>query len=335
MSSANDNGIGLGLDGLGDLSSLLNPTAQVGSASGPLELSLDLIEEDLNQPRLEDNPGFKPELIAEIGETIKERGVKQPISVRDNPEKPGHYIINDGARRYRASKWAGKETIPAFVDNDFVPDDQVIANIQREGHTPREIARLIEMRIASGMSKGEIAKRWGKSPSYITQHANLLKLPPQIAAQFDSGRVTDVTVISELVTAFKKNPDEVAAWLEDDSQELTRGSVKLMREYIEDKKHQRDPSTIDAFTGKTDGEESNNESTDLEPQPKKKKQKSDPDPEKLKKAIVMVKHDERMGRLITSRRPSADGWAWIKYDDDGHEFEADLGTVQLMAVMEA
>lgn len=49
----------------------------------------------------------------------------------------------------------------------------------------------------------------------------------------------------------------------------------------------------------------------------------------------MVKHDERMGRLITSRRPSADGWAWIKYDDDGHEFEADLGTVQLMAVMEA
>jgi ParB family chromosome partitioning protein len=109
MSSANDNGIGLGLDGLGDLSSLLNPTTQVGSASGPLELSLDLIEEDLNQPRLEDNPGFKPELIAEIGETIKERGVKQPISVRDNPEKPGHYIINDGARRYRASKWLAKK----------------------------------------------------------------------------------------------------------------------------------------------------------------------------------------------------------------------------------
>jgi ParB family chromosome partitioning protein len=67
-----------------------------------------------------------------------------------------------------------------------------------------------------------------------------------------------VTVINELVTAYKKNPDEVAAWLADDSQELTRGSVKLLREFLEDKRsHEdgdRDPNTVDALTGKTDAE---------------------------------------------------------------------------------
>lgn len=111
---------GLGLDGLGDLAGLLNeqPAANAGGA-GPQELPLDLIDEDPHQPRTADNPGFSPESIAEIGETIKARGVKSPISVRENPDAPGRYLINHGARRYRGSKWAHKTTIPAFIDNDY------------------------------------------------------------------------------------------------------------------------------------------------------------------------------------------------------------------------
>ena len=49
---------------------------------------------------------------------------------------------------------------------------------------------------------------------------------------------------------------------------------------------------------------------------------------------MLVKHDDRMARLLTNRRPPAEGWAWLKYEDDGHEVEADLGNVQLMALME-
>ena len=123
---------GLGLDGLGDLAGLLNeqPAANAGGA-GPQELPLDLIDEDPHQPRTADNPGFSPESIAEIGETIKARGVKSPISVRENPDAPGRYLINHGARRYRGSKWAHKTTIPAFIDNDYNEADQVIENLQR------------------------------------------------------------------------------------------------------------------------------------------------------------------------------------------------------------
>ena len=330
---------GLGLDGLGDLAGLLNeqPAANAGGA-GPQELPLDLIDEDPHQPRTADNPGFSPESIAEIGETIKARGVKSPISVRENPDAPGRYLINHGARRYRGSKWAHKTTIPAFIDNDYNEADQVIENLQRNELTAREIADFIGRELAKGKKKGEIAKEIGKSPAFVTQHVTLLDLPEPIAEAFNSGRGKDVTVINELVTAYKKNPDEVAAWLADDSQELTRGSVKLLREVLEDKRsHEdgdRDPNTVAALTGKTDAEAGDGEQGPQDDDAKGKKEPKEADPDKLKKAIIQVKHDDRPARLILNRRPPAEGWAWLKYEDDGQEFEADLGTVQLVALLE-
>ena len=126
--------------------------------------------------------------------------------------------------------------------------------------------------------------------------------------------------------------------LADDSQELTRGSVKLLREFLEDKRsHEdgdRDPNTVDALTGKTDAEAGDGEQGPQDDDAKGKKEPKEADPDKLKKAIIQVKHDDRPARLILNRRPPAEGWAWLKYEDDGQEFEADLGTVQLVALLE-
>jgi ParB family chromosome partitioning protein len=328
---------GFGLDALGDLSSLLGDPAANSTGSGPLELSIDLIDEDPDQPRHADNPGFSPESIAEIGQTIKDRGVKSPISVRENPEVAGRYIINHGARRYRGSRWAGKETIPSFVDNDYNHADQVIENLQRNELTAREIADFIGRELAKGKKKGEIAREIGKSAAFVTQHVTLLDLPEPIAEAFNNRRTNDVTVVNELVTAHKKNPDEVRAWLADENQELTRGSVKLLREFLEDKRQQvedsdRDPDTVDAFTGKTDAE-AGAEEQDQKKEPVIKEEKPS-DPDKLKKAIIQVEHDGRPARLILTKRPPAEGWAWLKYEDDGHEFEANLSSVQLVALLE-
>ena len=325
-------GGGLGLDSIGDLSSLLDaPTT--GSGTGPIHLELSIIDEDPNQPRTADNPGFSPESIAEIGATIKARGVKSPISVRENPEQPGRYLINHGARRYRGSKWADKKSIPAFIDNDYNEADQVIENLQRNELTAREIADFIGRELAKGRKKGDIAKDIGKSAAYITQHVTLLDLPDPIAEAFTSGRVNDVTVVNELVTAYKKDPEKVDAWLADENQELTRGSVKLLREFLDDKSG-RDPNTVDAFNGKTDAENDDTGTSDDDKSGSGKKEPKEPDPDKIKKAIVQVIHDERPGRIILTRRPPADGFAWVKYDDDGHEFEANLNTVTLVAIVE-
>ncbi|MCZ2328952.1 transcriptional repressor gene korB [Bartonella sp. F02] len=306
---------------------------------GPLNIPLNLIDEDPNQPRTENNPGFSRESLKELAATIRLRGVKTPISVRKHPKEVGRFIVNHGARRLRASKLAGKDTIPAFIDQDYNEVDQVIENLQRNELTAREIADFIGRELAKGVKKADIAKNIGKSPAFVTQYATLLDLPKPIAEAFHSGRVRDITIVNELVKLLKKEPDEVNAWFADDSQEFTRGSFKILREFL-DQKHlhktdnNRDPNTIDVFTGKTDteiidGEDSQRLRTNIK---EKKQEKQDYD--KLKKVIVQVEHDGRPARLMLNRRPVAKGYAWLKYDDDNQEFEVDLTEVQLVSLIE-
>ena len=329
----------------GRLSGLLNDTAadsviaspldgQAASESSgaPMMIDLDKIHPDPKQPRSRDNPGFSPGSIAELAASFGPNGPKSPISVREHPEIPGHYMINHGERRYLATEFKGLPKIGAFLDNDHNEDDQVIENVQREDMLPREIAAYIGRKLQQGLKKKDIADLIGKSPSFITQHAALLDLPEPIAKVFNTGRANDVTVVSELVTAYKKNPQEVGAWLDDENQEVTRGEVKLLREFLDEKRKNeqgdRDPDTVDLVSGQTDNEAGN------DGQGNQAKKEKEADPEKLKKAIIQVEHDGRPARLILTRRPPADGYAWMKYEDDGAEFEASLADVKLMALIE-
>ena len=307
-------------------------SAIIKTNSGLQELPLHLIGEDENQPRKADNPGFSSKSLGELAATIRDRGVKSPISVREHPEAKGRFIINHGSRRYRASKLADKATIPAFVDNDYNEADQVVENLHRNELTPREIADYIGRELAKGKKKGDIARDIGKSPAFVTQHASLLDLPEPIAEAFNSSRAKDVTVINELVTAYKKNPEAVRVWLEDDSQELTRGSVKLLREYLEEKSRnggaEIDRDSEDAQSPLVGAGERGLEHSES------RKSTKEAEPDLLKKPIIQVEHDDRPARLVLNRRPPADGWAWLKYEDDDHEFEADLSSVQIVALLE-
>lgn len=338
----------LGIGSIGDLSGLMSEAQP--EKSGPTHILLTLIDEDPSQPRTEDNPGFSKQSLEELASTIVNRGIKSPISVRNNPDKPGHFIINHGARRYRASKLAKKETIPAFIDNDYNDADQVIENLQRNELTPREIADFVGRELSKGLKKGQIAESIGKSASFVSQHVTLLDLPEPIAIAFNTGRTGDVTVINELVKAYKNDAEDVITWLDDEAQEITRNSVKLLREFIEDKKNNdskddvltppdylvdyeavKDPLDNSSIDGERDSSLENNEvNVDLMDKTSKPS-----DPSIFKKAIVMVKYTERMARLVLTQRPSEDGFAWIKFEDDGHEVEVDLGDVQLMALVEA
>ena len=297
--------------------------AVTNNGGGPLMLPLDLIDEDPQQPRAESNPGFSGESIAELAASIGLRGVKTPISVRENPEAPGRYFINHGARRFRACKRAGKTVIPGFVDNDHQGADQIIENLQRNELTAREIADYIGRELAKGVKKGEIAKSISKSPAFVTQHITLLDLPDPIAAVFNSERARDVTVINELVTAFKTKPEEVTAWLGTEDQEITRGSVKLLRDFLDDK--DRQPG------GDGSG---NNDVGGKAARKKADRQEKVDDTTMLKKAVVQVRHNERPARLILDRRPLVEGAAWLHYEDDGQEAETSLLDVMLVALVE-
>ena len=308
---------GLGLAAMGDLSALLD--APTGSG-GPLALDLSLIDEDRNQPRTEDNPGFSAESLAELAASIRLRGVKTPISVRDNPASTGRYIINHGARRFRASKLARNDSIPGFIDNDYNEADQVVENLQRNELTAREIADYIGRELAKGIKKGDIAKAISKSAAFVSQHVTLLDLPDPIATAFNAGRVRDVTVINELVTAFKKDSQTVAEWLGDENQEITRGSVKELRAYLDE--GQEPPPDDDGGSETQQASES------------ARKDAKAADPDKFKRAVVQVKYNQRKAHLLLTRRPRSAGYAWLKYEDDGREAQARLAQVQLVALVE-
>ncbi|WP_262965427.1 ParB/RepB/Spo0J family partition protein [Methylobacter psychrophilus] len=336
----------------------------VVNKGAPLELDMSLIDEDPYQPRTNDNPGFAHDSLAELAASIHLRGVKTPISVRENPGVSGRYIINHGARRFRGSLMAQKLTIPGFIDNNYIDDDQVIENLHRDGLTAREIADYIGRKLAKGMKKGAIARAISKSPAFVTQHVTLLDLPDPIATAFNLGRTKDVTVVNELVTAYKKNPHEVTDWLADETQEITRGAVKLFREFLDDKHssveddeevfiaivglseveqmhtpiRNDDELSVTVTTGSGEGAHtfSNNEGYN------KVNHKKLEQPEKavvvgpniMTKAIVHVQYEGRLARLMLERRPPASGWAWLKYEQGGEEFKAALSSVQLTEILE-
>lgn len=251
--NAPDNLPGPGRDSGDALSAPLHAPVQPADG-GPLMIDITLIDEDPNQPRSKDNPGFRPESIAELAASFGPKGPKTPLSLRINREAPGRYLINHGARRYRAGKVKGLSALPAFIDNEYEDADQVIENLQREGMTPREMADYIGRELAKGKKKGQIAQRLGKSASFVTQHATLLDLPEPIAAAFNAGRVNDVTVINELVTAYKGDAAEVTAWLSNPNQEITRGEVKLLREYLAAKRRESTISGSSAHSEAAAGE---------------------------------------------------------------------------------
>ena len=209
-----------------------------------LELDLSLIDEDPDQPRTE----FDPVTLQELANTIRLRGVKTPISVHPNPHKEGRFIINHGARRFRASKLALKKTIPAFIDTDYSKVDQVIENLQRDALTPREIAGFIGYQYSKGLKNGEVAKMIGKSPTFVTQHHTILNLPSTIASLLDAGKTRDVVIINELARAFKESPEIVIEWVKDSEHELTRGSVNLLRQFIKTEARQTTRTHSDSGT---------------------------------------------------------------------------------------
>lgn len=292
---------------------------------------LTLIDEDPHQPRGPDNPGFSQQSISELAASYGPKGPKTPISLRNNPDAPGHYIINHGHRRYRAAKLRKLTSIPSFVDNDYSEIDQLIENLQRNELTAQEIAAWIGRELTNGAKKADIAKAIGKSAAFVSQHATLLTLPELVSAVIRERKLHDVTVINELTRAFKSNPDEVAKWLRDEHHELTRGSVRLLRDYLQ--RRERGQSIVPTSTwGDVSDTDAPGQSVDQGNTRRLSEKKLAPD--KIRSSIVLVEHAGRPARLSLYCRPSAVGQGWLKYEDNGQEAECNLAEVKLVAVLE-
>lgn len=162
-----------------------------------LDIPVDKIYSNPSQPRTV----FKEEALQELAESIKKHGVIQPVLLK--PEKD-YFVLVAGERRVRASKLAGRDTVPAVVrdyNTIYMAELSILENLQREDLSPIEEAIAYRNLIDKlGLSHQELAKKLGKSRSYVTNMLGLIRLPEQVikAVNEDKLSMGHARVLSKL-----------------------------------------------------------------------------------------------------------------------------------------
>ena len=152
-------------------------------------IPMNKIQANPHQPRKDFNDSKMEELVL----SIKEKGILQPIAVRELEN--GNYEIIAGERRYRASKSIGLESIPAYIlsveDESEIMEFALIENIQRDDLNPiDESEAYASLKSKYNLSQKEISKKVGKSRSLIANSLRLLKLPSSIKEDIKNNKLS-------------------------------------------------------------------------------------------------------------------------------------------------
>ena len=157
-------------------------------ASALRELPLDAIQPGRYQPR----SAMDPKKLEELSESIRVQGLVQPVVVRPLA-KAGTYELIAGERRWRATRMAGKTTIPAIVRE--IEDEATLAlalieNIQRENLNPLEEAVALKRLIDEfGLTHSQAAESVGRSRAAVSNLLRLLELAPEVRELVDQRRI--------------------------------------------------------------------------------------------------------------------------------------------------
>lgn len=166
-------GLGRGLDALIDTTHI-----ETRGGSSISEVELNKIVANPDQPRRT----FDEEALNELADSIRAHGVISPITLRRNED--GTYMIIAGERRFRASKLAGLNAIPAYVrtaKDEQVMEWALIENIQREDLDAIEIALAYQRLMDDySLTQERMAERVGKKRATVANYLRLLKLPAEI-----------------------------------------------------------------------------------------------------------------------------------------------------------
>ena len=128
------------------------------------------------QPRL----SYEEESLVELADSIREHGVLQPILVRPVGSQ---FELIAGERRWRASRMAQRDSIPAIVvefDDETALEVSIIENLQREDVSPLEEAAMFRKMTDLGYSLRQLAQKIGKDKGYVENRIRLADAPPEI-----------------------------------------------------------------------------------------------------------------------------------------------------------
>ena len=186
----NRRGLGRGISALLDEASA-EAISAVESApiQGQRTLPIELIQRNPEQPRRD----FAEADLEELAESIREKGVLQPILVRPAPGIAGEYQIVAGERRWRAAQRAGLRELPVVVrdlDDRETMEIAIIENVQRADLNAIEEAFGYQALIERfGRTQEAVAQTVGKSRSYVANALRLLALPEGVQLELRAGRL--------------------------------------------------------------------------------------------------------------------------------------------------
>ena len=201
-------GLGRGLQALlGEAAAVPAPAssgeAQAARPGGVREIEIGRIRPNPDQPRVQ----FREEAIAELAESIAERGVLQPILLRPNGDV---FEIIAGERRWRAAQRARLHTIPALVreiDDSTASEIALIENIQREDLNAIEEAEgYRQLTQRHGHTQDDVAKLVHKSRSHVANLLRLLDLPEFVRQSLVRG---DISMGHARAVATSPDPEEL------------------------------------------------------------------------------------------------------------------------------
>jgi ParB family chromosome partitioning protein len=160
-----------------------------GSGTGIKQLEIGCIERSRLQPRVE----FDPEQLRELADSIRQRGLIQPLLVRPL-NGDGRYELIAGERRWRAAKDAGLTILPAIVreatDQEAL-EIALIENLQREDLNAIEEARAYEQLATQfGLTQEQIAEKVGRSRAAVANAMRLLALPAEVQSWIADDRLS-------------------------------------------------------------------------------------------------------------------------------------------------
>lgn len=181
-------GLGMGLQALlGEAARPAAPTEPAPSRGGVREIEIARIRPNPEQPRIQFDEGA----LDELADSIRQRGVLQPILLRPEGEE---YMIIAGERRWRAAQRARLHSIPAIVreiDESTTAELALIENIQRQDLNPLEEAEGYRQLIARhGHTQDEVGRIVHKSRSHVANLLRLLDLPELVRQSLLQGDIS-------------------------------------------------------------------------------------------------------------------------------------------------
>lgn len=186
--------------------------AQANPGNLVVNLDISLIDKNPYQTRYV----FDQEALIDLKESIKEHGVVSPVVVRPADDNEGRYVLVLGERRLRASKMAGKESIPALVRRvsaQQAAEMTVIENVVREDLNPLEQAEAFRVLSKEfNLTQQQIAERTGVSRETVSNYMRLLRLPEKVMGYMLEERLSfsDARLILSL-----ENPAHIEAVAEE------------------------------------------------------------------------------------------------------------------------